>query len=270
MMHLEGKKMIKYLKIYKEFFKNDLIRSLYFKESFILSLCEGMSMFFINIVFYSSIYNQTNNIADWSKYETMMLIGTYQLIIGLFYGLFINNLPGFASYVRKGDLDFMLIKPVSCQFYISTRYVSIGHIISSLSAIPLLIISINKLNILINLFQCISYLILICLSIITLYSILLIFMSLSIWLIKINGIYILMMDLLSYASYPSTIFKGIIRVLFLTIIPIIVICNVPVDILFNGFSFYNFIYCILIATFFFFLSKKFFKYSLNFYSSASS
>lgn len=262
--------MKRYLRVYKEFLTNDLIKNLHFKENFFFNLGEGLFLFFINLIFYNAIFQQTNNIAGWSKNEMMLLVATYQIFIGIFYGLFANNLPGLSYYVNKGDLDFILVKPISAQFYISTRYVSIGHLLSSFAAIPLLIQSIHRLNLNFGFIEIIAYIISILISLIIAYSIMLMFMSLSIWLIKVSGIYIIIMQIFSYATYPKNIFNKIFKTIFTFIIPIIVVCNYPVDVLLKGINIKYVIYEIIICCCFFFISKMFFSYALSKYSSASS
>lgn len=262
--------MLRYIKLYYVFFRNNIIRNLQFKEDFFMTFGEGMLLFIINITFYSAVFSNIESIGGWNKSKVMVLVATYQIFIGIFYGLFLDNLPGFSHYVNKGDLDLMLVKPVSTQFYISTRYVSIGHLLSSLASIPLLIISLNNLQCSISIGQVISYIFLLVCGLLISYSMLLILMSFSIWVIKVNGLYMLMMQIFSFANYPKTIFKGFFKLIFTFVLPVIIICNLPVEILLDGFKWKTILTSTIITIALFIISNFFFRFALKSYSSASS
>lgn len=268
-MHMEDK-MLSYIKLYYEFLRNNIIRNLQFKEDFFMTFGEGMLLFIINITFYSAVFSNIESIGGWNKSKVMVLVATYQIFIGIFYGLFIDNLPGFSHYVNKGDLDFMLIKPVSVQFYISTRYVSIGHLLSGLASIPLLITSINNLQCSVSISQTLSYIFLLVCGLLISYSMLLVLMSFSIWVIKVNGLYMLMMQIFSFANYPKTIFKGFFKFVFTFVIPVIVICNFPVELLLYGLKWNTLLVSAIITIALLIVSNFFFRFALKFYSSASS
>ncbi len=66
------------------------------------------------------VFTQADTLAGWSKAETLVLIGTYQLITGL-RGTFIDpNLSWFPDNgIRNGKLDSYLLQPASSLFLAS-------------------------------------------------------------------------------------------------------------------------------------------------------
>lgn len=262
--------MIKYLNLYWSFFKNNITRDMYFQANFWMTAGEGVSLLLINLTLYTAIFANVQEIGGWSQMQVMVLISTFQIFTGLIYGLFSDNLPGFQYYINRGDLDYILVKPVSTQFYISTRYVNIGHIFSCLASIPLLIFSLRNLQISPSIGEVIVYVLLVINGLMIGYSLLLAFMSVAVWAIKIGGAYALMMEVISYGKYPGTIFEGILRVIFNFIVPIAFIAHYPSEILFNGVQWSTVISSYLLTAIVLVASHWFFNLSLKYYSSASS
>ncbi|AZR73746.1 hypothetical protein BBF96_10330 [Anoxybacter fermentans] len=261
---------MQYIRLYWCFLKNNLTRDIYFKENFLVTLGEGLLFFLINLTLYNAIFANVNAIGDWNKFQVIVLIATNQIFTGLFYGLFANNLPGLQHYVNKGDLDYILLKPISTQFYISTRYINFGHILSSFAALPLLFHALKQLNIHPGFFDYAVYIILLINGLLLGYALLLIFMSVVIWTIKVEGLYFIIMEIISYGKYPASVFKGGIKFIFSFVIPIIIIINYPAQILIEGIKVKYVFISVVLTILLFGVSKWFWNLALRFYTSASS
>ena len=83
--------MRRYLEIYSIMLRNSLIREMSFKANFILWMIVEVLWFCGQILFFSIIFGQVNQIGDWTKWEVVLLVGTHQIIAQLFQAFFFVN-----------------------------------------------------------------------------------------------------------------------------------------------------------------------------------
>lgn len=164
---------------------------------------------------------------------------------------------------------YILLKPCDEQFYISLRYFYFAGIPSILFSIGLILYTTIQLNLDIQIVTIFVFIIYILCSVIICYSIWLFIMSLSILVLKVDQIHELFLSSLKFTEYPKGIYKGGIRLILLYIFPLVTVSNVPVEWYLKKIDITHSIYIILLAVLFFVFSRKFWKFSLQKYASAS-
>lgn len=216
------------------------------------------------------IYGQVQAIAGWTKNEVLLLVLTVALFNDFMWTFFYFNLRYFSDLVREGNLDFVLLKPVNSRFLISTRYFEFDHFLR----MPLIIYFINKLvrelNIRPNLFSWFQFYVLFFFGLFIVYNFFFIITTLNFWFIRIFNLSNLFDDIVEIARFPSKIFQGKLKYLFVYIIPSIFIAFLPVEVLLGRRGLETIIFAILISVFLFGISQKFWNFALKHYSSASS
>ena len=127
-----------YLGIYAMMWRNSIVREMGFKLNFILWIFVEMLWFALQITFISVIYLHTDHIADWSKWQVVMLIGTSHFVQQLFTAFFLTNCVELSELIRTGRLDFLLLLPVNTRFLVSLRKVDWGSFINAGSALAVI------------------------------------------------------------------------------------------------------------------------------------
>ncbi len=65
------------------------------------------------------VYRHVETLAGWRLHETLVLLGAYHVVSGLFQTFVEPNLVWFAEKVRRGELDDLLLQPVPSLFMAS-------------------------------------------------------------------------------------------------------------------------------------------------------
>ncbi|MEK7127289.1 MAG: ABC-2 family transporter protein, partial [Patescibacteria group bacterium] len=152
----------KYLHLYKIFFKTSLIRMMENRFDFVFRFFPTTMTLILNVLMVNFIFSKVNEIAGWQKNELFLLMGTYYIVWGIFFGLFIQNLSRINKYVSRGELDLFLTKPVDSQFYTSTRVtIDFGEAATLVTGIYLVFLSLGQLNIHPSLISSVIYILLI-------------------------------------------------------------------------------------------------------------
>ena len=114
----------RYFKLWLAFFRNCLTRDMEFKLNFLGNL-------FIDAIFYgtyfflfSVIFSYVDQLGQFSKDAVIIFLVITYLTDTIFVFFFGANTFMVNRMVVKGDLDFLLVKPVNSLFFISFRYVA--------------------------------------------------------------------------------------------------------------------------------------------------
>src|SRR3954469_15463112 len=148
----------RYLGIYAALWKNSVIREMSFKSNFLLWILVELLWFGLQLAFIAVIYQHTDHIGDWSKWEGVLLRGASHFIQQIFQAFFLTNCTQISEYVRTGKLDFMLLLPVNTRFLVSLRQVDLGGFVNAASAVAVMSYALRQLHLLPSVLQITGFL----------------------------------------------------------------------------------------------------------------
>ena len=197
-----------------------------------------------------------------------MLAATYLLVKTILQTFFQTNFRRINSLVIDGRLDLVLTKPVSSQFFVSLRRISILGIVRLLFTLGILYLVIQRTGVTVPLVGILFYFIYIILGIIIFYSIWFMSVLSVFWLGRINNIAFISRPMLNIAKFPLDVYpRG--ASLFLTfVIPLAFIATIPTKSILGYFSLPWLFFGLFAAAFFLYLSHLLWNAALKRYSSA--
>src|SRR5689334_17121080 len=264
--------MPRYLEIYSIMLRNSLIREMSFKANFILWMIVEVLWFCGQILFFSIIFGQVNQIGDWTKWEVVLLVGTHQIIAQLFQAFFFVNVANVPELVRTGKLDSLLVLPMDSQFAVSTKQFGLDSVINAFIGAFVVIFSLHQLHVVPSVWAVLLYLIAIAFGIAIHYSIMLTLAAISFWIVRAQGLVYGYFNFLNIARYPDVIYPRLFRLIFSWIIPVVIVANIPARVLIKslGQPLPLMLQMIAASLIIFWSSRVFWRFALRRYSSASS
>lgn len=220
-----------YAAIYREFWRNALIREMGFKANFLLWIVVELLWFALQLSFISVLYLHTNHIGTWTKWQVVMLIGASHFIQQLFTALFLNNCVQLSEHIRTGRLDFMLLLPVNTRFLISLRQVDLGAFVNAASAVAVMIYAARQLHLSPTVWQVGGFLALAAVGLLIHYSLMFMMACVSFWAVRAQGIVWGYYNLFNIARQPDEAFRGLFKAVFTFALPVLLVVNVPVRLL---------------------------------------
>ena len=261
--------MAKYLKLYKTFIKNCLIRELEFRLNFIIHTVVFFSYTSLAYISVFLIYGQVDNIGNWNRDKMLLLVTVASFsnaLIKMTLHQNINNLP---DYIRKGDMDFLLSKPVNTRFLVSTRYFYFEQIPRLIMFFYLVFKFTFQVNSHISGMAIFISFLLILLGIFAMYCLLFIISCIAFWKPRLWNLFAIVDKIQGLADKPADIYKGLLKH-FVNILPIAAFATIPTKFLLGEGTTNLLIGAICITIFFFFLSQIVWNLGLRHYESASS
>ncbi len=262
----------RYGAIYWMMIRNSLIRELSFKANFLLWIVVEVFWFVGQFAFVEVMFQFVDRIGDWTKWEVVALIGTHQLIGQIFQAFFYVNLSNLPELIRTGRLDIMLLLPVDAQFAVSTRQFGMDNIVSATVGAGFVSLALVKLSVVPGLLQIALYLAAVALGVAIHYAVLFSLATMAFWIVRAQGIVYGYFNLFNIGRYPADVFRGPFKRIFSTVIPVILVANVPARLLVRAWENpFPALGRLLAATAFTLLaSRLFWLHALRRYSSASS
>ncbi len=223
------------------------------------------------------------SIGGWSFYPATMVFGFFYLLKALLDGAINPSLMGIVDHIRKGTLDFVLLKPADAQFLVSTAKFELWHVIDGLAAAALigvaayshshtalaseLLLSSAKPRALLALL--LALLMLLC-GAFLLYGLWLLVVCAAFYVIRIDNLSYLFVSLFDFARWPRGVFRGILHVLFTYVLPLVVMTSFPADALLGRLRLQEALWAVFCAGGLLWLSRRVFRRALAGYTSASS
>lgn len=261
----------RYPRIYAALWRNSVVREMSFKANFLLWIVVEMLWFALQLSFIAVIYQHTDTIATWTKWEVVLLIGASHFIQQVYTAIFLTNITRLSEDIRTGKLDFMLLLPINTRFLISFRQVDLGGFVNAASAIGVMAYAANQLQLGFSPGRWAGFFGITFCSLLVHYSLMLILASSSFWTVRGQGIVWGYYNLFNIARMPDAAFRGFFKVFFTYALPILLVANVPAKLVIEKLeSPLELLLLFVLSVLCFVGSEGVWRFSLRHYTSASS
>lgn len=208
--------------LYKYFF----ISYFSHKKNFFLSIFNIIFNQFVYFSYFFIIISNTRSLNNWSHFELILLLGLYSLNKGI-ANLFTTSLYSIERYLKEDRFDILLIRPVSPIILLLGDHIEVGEFLNIFIGVSLIAASLPNSSV-INLYFSLIIIILYCvISLLLLFSIRLICMTLSFWKFAGFPIAIALDNIADFSKYPIDIYNNLFRFIFINILPFSVLSYFP-------------------------------------------
>jgi ABC-2 type transport system permease protein len=267
--------LMRYLRLVGAFARFGLLNELAFRANFVVKMSVELIWLSLLLIFYNTVFRQTNHIADWNQAEFLIFLGCYYALEGFIETFFLENCNEFSELVRSGNLDLYLLKPIDEQFLVTCRKIDWSTVPNIIIGVCVMGYGLSQLEdwsfnpgwmlLFIGLFAC---------GVAMAYSFLVILMATAVWLVRNQSLMELWWLFTTLMRYPREIYVGRVadplRIFFSFVVPILLVVHVPARTLLQVFD-ARFLGVMVLATgVLLWLSRVFFRRALRSYRSASS
>ncbi len=264
----------RYVRLIGAFCRYSLARELAFRGNFLIKILVELIWLAILIGFYALVFTKTSTVASWSEWEYLFFVGCYFTLEGLMETLFLENCSEFTELVRTGDLDYYLLKPIDEQFLLSFRKFDWSTAPNIVLGGAVMGIALWRLDWVFDPARVAAFVIVLACGTALAYSFMFMLASASVYFIRNQSLFELWWLVTSLMRYPREVFtRGWAWSLgwfFTFVIPMLLVVNVPARIMVKVFDPVMIGYTLVATVLAAFISRKFFRYALRRYRSASS
>jgi len=258
----------RYLRVLGLFWATAVAAELEYRINFVVAALSSLGSLAGSLFGLFLFYQGGYQFRGWSWEAALLVLGIFTLLQGLSATLLSPNLSRIVKQVQDGTLDFVLLKPVSSQFWLSTRTISPWGLPDVLFGLGIIGYGGSRLGLGWG-----NYLLgvppLLC-GLLSLYSLWFMLGATSIWFVKIYNVTEVLRGLLEAGRFPIAAYPVAYRVFFTFIIPVSFLTTVPAQAMLNRGSSGWLLAAAGLAVGLLQVSRWFWRFALRHYTSASS
>ena len=118
--------------------------SLQYRLDFFVDLVLALFWTVIALVPLVVLFGMRSGVAGWTWPQALMVVAFFTMLKGLLSGAIQPALTNVVEHIRKGTLDFLLLKPVDAQFILSTSRFDLARVADIISGLGILAYAITK------------------------------------------------------------------------------------------------------------------------------
>ena len=260
--------MGQYLHILGLFWSTAIAAELEYRINFLISTLTSLGNLIGSLFGLFLFYRTGYTFQGWSWEEALVILGIFTLLQGFSTMFLIPNLNRIVEHVQQGTLDFILLKPISSQFWLSFRTISPWGLPDLFFSGILIAYAGERLNLTIT-----NYLVSLpplVFGLVSLYSLWFMLGATSIWFVKIYNVTEVLRGLLEAGRFPMVAYPAAYRFFFTFVVPVAFLTTVPAQAMLGRSQWSWVIGAGILALGLLFASSIFWRFALRFYTSASS
>src|SRR5512146_3060282 len=209
-------------------------------------------------------------VAGWTFDDALVVMGWFTLMKGVLEGAVNPSLTNVVEHIRKGTLDFVLLKPADAQFLVSTAKFEPWRIVDVIAAMVLFVVAFQRMGRLPAASHVLASVALLVCAWWTLYSLWILVISAAFFVVKVDNLSFLFSSIFDAARWPVTVFRGAWRMVFTFVVPLALMTTYPALALLGRLELRTAIAAVLGAAAFGAFSRLVWVRSIGHYTSASS
>lgn len=260
--------MPRYLQIIGLFWSTAFAAEMEYRANFLLASLSSLGNLAGSLFSVSLFYRNNYNFAGWNWHQALLVVGIFTLLQGVSATFLVPNLNRIVRHVQEGTLDFILLKPISSQFWLSCYTLSPWGLPDIIFGVILIGFAGHQLGL--GLLNYVQGLLPLGMGVISLYSLWFMLGATSIWFVKIYNVTEVLRGLVEAGRFPMTAYPVAYRVFFTFVVPVAFLTTVPAEVMLNRAQPIWLLGSGLLALGLLYLSHRVWRFALRFYTSASS
>jgi len=212
--------MVRYLRLWRQFVITAFVREAEYRMNFVIGVGEGLAQLALAVISFLLLYRFTDQVAGWTQAEVLILVGVYRIVEGLINLQIGPNMQAISGYIRNGEMDFMLLRPVSSQFLVSLRVLALPEGVNVLIGLALVLYAGGVAGVQWSAVGVLAAGAFGLCGLLMLYALWLFMVTFAFWLVQIENLDTFFYSLFGTARYPVTFFKGVLRALLTFAFPV--------------------------------------------------
>ncbi|MEB3337852.1 MAG: ABC transporter permease [Leptolyngbyaceae bacterium] len=258
----------RYFRVLRLFWSAAIAAEMEYRLNFVLAALSSLGNLAGSLFGLFLFYRTGYTFQGWSWEEAGVVLGIFTLLQGISSAFLVPNLNRIVRQVQEGTLDFVLLRPISSQFWLSTNTLSPWGFPDILFGAGLIGFAGSRLGLGIS-----NYLVSLLplgFGLVSLYSLWFMLGATSIWFVKIYNVTEVLRGLIEAGRFPIVAYPATYRFFFTFIVPVAFLTTVPAETMLGRSPWGWTLGAGVLAIGLLLASRYFWRFALRFYTSASS
>jgi ABC-2 type transport system permease protein len=250
--------------------RSALLLALQYRLDFFVQV--GLSLFWTAtaLVPLYVLFSMRDGVKGWHAYDMLVVVGFFTMQKGVLSAVIQPSLSQAVEHIRKGTLDFLLLKPADAQFMLSTSKLELAHLTDLFAGLGIVTWALAKSGHHATLYTVALASVFFACGLVILYSLWILVISLAFRVVKLDNMSYLFVSLFEAARWPASVFRGALSILFTFVIPLALMTTYPALALLGRAHWHHFAISLAVSTTLSTISRQIWKHSIRLYTGASS
>jgi ABC-2 type transport system permease protein len=219
--------LARYARLFALQLRMSMVTGMQYRADFWLKGLTAMVWLGVALVPLFSVFAQRTTVRGWTFAEALVVVGCFAVMKAILEGAISPSLTSVVEHVRKGTLDFLLLKPVDAQFLVSTARFEPWRVMDLLGAALVFTYAFRKLGHWPSPHGLLLALALLSVATLVLYSLWILVVSASFWVVKVDNLSYLFGSLFDAGRWPIAVFRGALWFAFTFVFPLALMTSYP-------------------------------------------
>jgi ABC-2 type transport system permease protein len=223
--------LLRYARLAGVQLRTSVLTAMQYRTDFVVRGLLAVLWMVVTLVPLLVVFGARRQVAGWSFPEALVVLGWFTLLHAVLEGAVSPSLTAVVEHVRHGTLDFVLLKPADAQFLVSTAKFEPWRAVDFVGALLIFGYAFRELGRAPTATGVLVGLVFFVLAMLILYSIWILVVSASFWVVKVDNLSYLFGSVLDAARWPIDVFNGVfrgaLRIVFTFVFPLAVMTTYP-------------------------------------------
>lgn len=259
----------RYVGLFITYFRLGMLNELQYRSNFWVNLLQSLLGMGTALGALAIIFSHTDTLGGWSPAELLVLVGIYFLMRGAIRAVIQPSMEAFLTSVRKGTLDFILVKPEESQVLVSIQRISIWSLFDVVLGFGAVGYGLWLLDYAMRWIDGAAFLLVMSIGVLIVYSFWLILATFAFWFIRIENILVIFSSLYEAGRWPVTIYPAGLRIILTFLVPVAFAVTVPAEALTGRLTPGTLALAVVVGVVLLGFSRWFWQFGVRHYSGAS-
>jgi ABC-2 type transport system permease protein len=220
---------VRYLRLLAVQLRISLLLAMQYRADFLLDGFIEIFWMVTAIVPLYVVYHLRPSVAGWSFGDSLMVMGWFTFLQGVLEGAINPSLVAVVEHIRKGTLDFVLIKPADAQFLVSTTRFQPWRAVNMLTSIAVFAWGFHLIGRTPSGGDVLLATVAMVVAVVVLYSLWIVTVCAAFYFVRIDNLTQLFIAVFDAARWPIGVFRGAVRLLFTFVVPLALMTTYPAE-----------------------------------------
>jgi ABC-2 type transport system permease protein len=222
-----GRTVLRYLRLLGIQLRASLAVAAQYRVEFVVSGVLSVFWTVLGLVPLLVLFRDRQTVAGWTYPEMLVVMGWFGLVKGILEGAVNPSLTAVVEHIRKGTLDFVLLKPADAQFLVSTTKFEPWRVVDLLAGVVILGYAFHLMGRTPGAGAVALSVVVLASATVILYSLWILVVSAAFFVVKVDNLSFLFLSLYDAARWPADVFPVVLRTVFTYVIPLAVLTTIP-------------------------------------------
>jgi ABC-2 type transport system permease protein len=251
------------------FFRIGTLHELQYRVNLLLQLVESVVALGTALVVLSLVFTYTEELAGWTRYELLAVMGVHILMGGVIHSAIQPNMERLIDDIREGTLDYWLTKPEDAQTLASVREFRLWRAVDIIVGAIVLVVAILGIDSQIGPAQALAFAAALLLGGLMIYCFWLILTVGAFWIVRMEFIVELFEGVYQAGRWPVGVYPPLLRGGLTFLVPLGFAITVPAEAVAGRLSGATFALAVGFAAVLFAVTRWLWRTGLRRYSGAS-